>query len=98
MCQHGHHSGHDDCCSGEKQHHTHGEVQHHGHGGCCEGHGPWQDRYGGGDDCGCGHDRHFRRRFETREERVARLEEYLHALKAEAKAVEEQIAAFKTVE
>jgi hypothetical protein len=43
------------------------------------------------------HDRHFRRRFHTREERVARLEEYLRDLKAEAKAVEEQIAELKTV-
>lgn len=37
----------------------------------------------------------FRRRFSTREERIARLEEYLEGLRAEAKAVEERIAEIK---
>jgi hypothetical protein len=34
----------------------------------------------------------FRRRFATREERIARLETYLGDLRAETQAVEEQIA------
>ncbi|MGA9347542.1 MAG: hypothetical protein WBW48_01895 [Anaerolineae bacterium] len=55
---------------------------HHGYGCCC-----------GPADCGPGH--HFGRRFATREERIARLEEYLQDLQAEAKAVEERIAEFK---
>lgn len=37
----------------------------------------------------------FGRRFLTREERIARLEEYLKALQTEAKAVEEHIAELK---
>jgi hypothetical protein len=40
----------------------------------------------------------FRRRFLSREERVARLEEYLQALRDEAKAVEEHIAELKTLQ
>ena len=34
----------------------------------------------------------FRRRFATRDERIARLEAYLSELRSEAQAVEEQIA------
>jgi hypothetical protein len=37
----------------------------------------------------------FGRRFLTREERIAGLEEYLQALRAETKAVEEHIAEMK---
>ncbi len=37
----------------------------------------------------------FGRRFPTREERIAWLEEYLKELQAEAKAVEERIAELK---
>lgn len=63
--------------------HHHGQGQGHGH-----GHG-----------CGCGdesgHHGGFGRRFLTREERISNLEEYLHALQAEAKAVEEHIAEMK---
>jgi hypothetical protein len=39
----------------------------------------------------------FGRRFPTRDERIARLEEYLKDLQAEAKAVEEHIAELKAV-
>jgi hypothetical protein len=63
---------------------------HHGGGCCC--------CY----DCGCHHSgrihhRHGfggfgQRRFPTREEIIAELEEYLKQLKAEAKGVEERIA------
>jgi hypothetical protein len=38
----------------------------------------------------------FGRRFPTREERIAWLEEYLKELRAEAKAVEEHLAEMKT--
>jgi hypothetical protein len=41
---------------------------------------------------GCKKDTHFSRRFLSKEERIARLEGYLSDLKAEALAVEEQIA------
>jgi len=62
----------------------HGEHQNrHGHDGCCCGPA----------DCGPGH--HFGRRFATRAERIARLEEYLGELRAEVQAVEEAIAELK---
>jgi len=60
--------------------------RHQGHrgGGCCrhEEH-PW------------GHGMRFHRRFPTREERIAWLEEYLKDLQAEVKAVEEHLAELK---
>jgi hypothetical protein len=61
-----------------------GHGEHHGGYGesCCCGEGP-------------GPGGHFRRRFPTREERIAWLEEYLKELQAEAKAVEERIAKMK---
>jgi hypothetical protein len=37
----------------------------------------------------------FHRHFHTQDERVAHLEEYLKQLQAEAKAVEERLAALK---
>ena len=37
----------------------------------------------------------FGRRFWTREERIAHLERYLEALRAEAQAVEERLAELK---
>ena len=43
--------------------------------------------------CGCGG--HFQRHFATREERIARLEQYLQDLQAEAKAVGEHLAEMK---
>ncbi|MBM4430836.1 MAG: hypothetical protein FJ026_10910 [Chloroflexi bacterium] len=58
---------------------------HHGHGGgCCCGPMTWGTGFP------------FGRRFPTREERIAWLEEYLKDLLAEAKAVEEHIAELKT--
>jgi hypothetical protein len=65
----------------------HGE--HHGRHGCGYG----REHFGPGMCFGPG--MHFRRRFLTREERIARLEEYLKALQAEVKAVEEAIAEMK---
>lgn len=64
---------------------------HHGHGrrqcGCGQGH------HGGSCGCGCG--KGFGRRFLTKEEKIAGLEEYLESLQKEAQAVEERIAALK---
>jgi hypothetical protein len=63
---------------------------HHGHGRgwgrCCEEGFEHRSGFGFG---------WFGRRFLTREERISNLEEYLHALQAEAKAVEEHIAELK---
>jgi hypothetical protein len=48
-----------------------------------------------GCDCGCeccGNDHHFERRFLTKEEQIADLEDYLADLKLEVQAVEEHLA------
>jgi hypothetical protein len=45
--------------------------------------------------CGCGGYSPFGRCFLTKEEKTAWLERYLESLQAEAKAVEERIAALK---
>ena len=87
---HGHHNGE----SSEQRHEGH-------HGDCgCGGHGRGenQGRHHGGCNCGC--HRHqggmgFHRRFISQEEIVARLEDYLKQLQAEAKGVEERIAELK---
>lgn len=96
MChEHYGHSGHGEerMCHEHYGHHGRGEERmchehhgHHGHAGgcCCEG-GDWE----------WGHGRHHRRRFLTREERIARLEQYLQDLQAEIKAVEERLAEIK---
>ena len=63
---------------------------HHGWGGgasCCCGGGHWQH----GSCCG-GHPSGFHRRFSTREEEAAALEDYLKELEAEAKGVRERLA------
>jgi hypothetical protein len=71
----------------------HGEHRGPHHGGR---HG-WQG-CGGRGFGGFGPGMHFHRRFTTREERIAWLEEYLKELQAEAKAVEERIAELKAEE
>ena len=85
MCEHDEHERDHDCCCEER--HGHG----HGHGCCCKEHGSHGHRSG----CGESHGRHFHRRFATRAERIAGLEEYLEDLRAEVKAVEEHIAEMK---
>jgi len=64
-----------------------GHGGHHGHhgpaGGCCCGPTAWGPGFP------------FGRRFPTREERIAWLEEYMKDLQAEVKAVEERIAELK---
>jgi hypothetical protein len=61
---------------------------HHGSPCGCGCHHP-------GCSCGCGGYFRFERRFATKEEKIARLEEYLESLQEEAKAVEEHIAKMK---
>ena len=41
------------------------------------------------------HERPFHRHFPSREERIARLEDYLKDIQSEAKAVEERLAEMK---
>jgi hypothetical protein len=81
---HGHGWG---CGCGEAGHH-----QRHGHGfgfgfGWGGGHRMWQGMHPG-----------WHRRFFTREERIAHLQEYLEALRTEANAVQEAIAELKAAE
>ena len=106
MCEHDehrHHHGHgDEGYWRERAEHHH---QHHG-GECgCSGHGEHHRHHDHGGHCGCGCEGKawgpgspFRRRFPTREERIAWLEEYLKDLQAEAKGVEERIAEMKASE
>ena len=42
--------------------------------------------------CDCDNHSHFERRFMTKEEKIAQLEQYLENLQMEAKAVQEHIA------
>ena len=70
-------------------------------------HEEFHGTHGQGHGCGCGWGGHpghgmrhgphpgWHRRFFTREERIAHLQEYLEALRTEAKAVEEAIAELK---
>ena len=55
---------------------------HNGHGGCCYQPGGFQGRP-------------FHRHFASREERIARLEDYLKDIRSEAKAIEERLAEIK---
>jgi hypothetical protein len=68
-----------------------GSRSHHSGRHCGPGH---RGRHHRG-PCACGQPFGFERRFWAREERIAWLEEYLEKLRAEAKAVEEQIAEMK---
>ena len=50
---------------------------------------------GCGEDCGCqggGHGEFFERRYQTKAEQIADLEDYLSELKTELQAVEEHMA------
>jgi hypothetical protein len=62
---------------------------HHRHHGCECGEGCRCES--SGCECGCGSGG-FRRRYQTKEEQITELEEYLGTLKAEVQAVEEQLA------
>lgn len=78
------------------------ERHHHGRDCGCEEGGHGQHHGGNEQDCGCGGmgfrpGMRFVRRFPTRAERIARLEEYLKDLQAEAKAVEERVAELKAM-
>jgi hypothetical protein len=61
----------------------HGEYYgHHGHGGCCCQPGGF-------------HGHHFHQYSPSREERIARMEEYLKNLQAEVQNLQESIAEIK---
>ena len=62
---------------------------------CCgtTGHHGWVRHHGS--VCACGVPSHCRPHFATKEQEIARLEEYLKGLQETAKAVEEQIAEMK---
>jgi hypothetical protein len=65
-----------------RSHHRHERR----HCGCGQGH------HGGSCGCGCGCGGGFGRRFLTKEEKIAGLQEYLESLQKEAQAVKERIA------
>jgi len=69
------------------------------HGCCCfeeEAREFSPSHFGHGHHCECGEPSfHFRRRFPTREERIARLETYLKELKEEVRAAEELLSELK---
>lgn len=97
MCG-GHHDweGASHCCCRGGGHPQHGcgcgGHRHHGWGGashCCCGGGHPQH------GCGCGGPFGFQRRFSTREEDAAGLEQYLKELEAEATGVRERLTALK---
>jgi hypothetical protein len=48
-----------------------------------------------GHSCECGESTRFERRFFSREEQIAELEQYLQSLQLEIKAVEERLAELK---
>ena len=87
----------EDCGCGQhgKHHGEQYEERHEGHSGDC---GCGGHEHHGGCRCGC-HQHHggmrLHRRFISREEIAARLEEYLKQLHAEAKGVEERLAELK---
>ena len=80
-CSGGGHQQHG-CCSGG------GHQQH----GCCCGGGHQRHGY----CCGGGHPFGFHRRFSTREEEAAALEDYLKELEAETKGVREHLAEMRS--
>ncbi len=66
---------------------------------CCDHHSCQShtcDYKSGENSCQCGEAYPFTRRFQTREEQIARLEQYLADLQAETRAVNEQIARLQT--
>ncbi len=84
-----HHENDECCCGRDDRHHHH--LYRHGACCCCcccEGSHNLS--------CGCGGERPFRRRYRSREERIAALEAYLADLQGEAKGVEEEIARLRT--
>lgn len=70
---------------------SYGSGHHHGYCGCREPghHGMSEHRHHQG---GWYHPGHGFRRFHTREEMIARMEDYLKQLRAEAEGVEEYLA------
>lgn len=73
------------CCNEEHGH----RHQHHRHHSC--GCGDSCGCEGGGCECGYGKGG-FHRRYQTKAEQIAELEQYLGELRAEVQAVEERLA------
>ena len=74
------------CCEHEGHHGSKHRGHHHG--------GKHRGHHRGGSCCCSGHS-HFGPCFWTKEEKIARLEEYLEGLQKEAEGVKERIAALK---
>ncbi len=93
---------HAGCCEAPYWHHGYGwgGPEHRGHGCCCCCSSCHCGHSGHHGDCSCGRGEAlgFHRRFESREEKTARLEAYLADLRAEAQAVEEELARFRKSE
>ncbi len=70
-------------CCGTKYHHKNCHCGSHG------------SKHHHTSSCACGGSAHFQRRFLTKEERIARLEQYRDRLQKETQAVDEQIAALQ---
>jgi hypothetical protein len=92
------------CGKHDKTQEEHGEEQQRTHSeNCCcgrhahHGHHVMNRERQHHDGCNCGHPHGygFRRQFISKEEVVARLEDYLKELRAEAKGVEEHIEELK---
>ncbi len=86
---------HAGCCEAPSWHHgdSWGGPEHRGHGCCCcccSCHGGHSGHHR---DSSCGHGEalQFHRRFESREEKIAKLQAYLADLQAEAQAVQEEL-------
>lgn len=92
---HGEEHHHEGCGCGHHGHRFRMSEQHH-HEGCgCGGHHGHRAHGFEGHHHGRGFGPGFERHFISKEEIIAKLEEYLKQLKAEVKGVEERIAEFK---
>ena len=94
MCE-GHHHGEECGCGQAHDEDACGCGEHHGagHGYECSGGGHRRRHHC---RCGCCGGSSFQRRFPTKEERIAELEEYLKALEAEAQGVREALAGLRS--
>lgn len=88
------HKHHEGCCrNGKHKHQHHNACRKSHHDGCRQEHQDGCCKYE--QACGCEQGHHIKRHFLTKEEKIARLETYLHDLQTEAQAVQEHIAALK---
>lgn len=93
MC-HKSHKHHEGCCqNGDRQHQSHEECRQKHHDGCRQKHQNGCCKHE--QSCGCEQGYRAKRHFLTKEEKIARLEIYLHDLQTEVQAVQEHIVALK---